>query len=110
MLIISEILNNQFKIHRDTTTDTTSKQSRPDMHLKEESFPPLILFEEKPTSKQNQIAFNELKSKFKYLPHYYKLGFVLGITITQNIVNIYKMPTMSFVAKYDLNNLTDRIK
>ncbi len=69
MKIIREIA--VLKPERNTTSDSTLAQTRPDGYLYSEGFPPVVVWEEKSKDSELDEARADLRNKFRWLQHYH---------------------------------------
>jgi len=108
MKIIREIA--VLKPERNTTSDSTLAQTRPDGYLYSEGFPPVVVWEEKSKDSELDEARADIRNKFRWLQHYGKLNFIVVISIAGDSVEFSKMTSvgLSSQTSFNLNNIAHR--
>ena len=100
------------EIERNTTSDSTLSQTRPDGYLYCEGLPPLVVFEEKHKDIELNEARENLRKKFFWLHHYHQLNFIIVIAIAGDTIEFAKISQhgMSSQVVFNLQTIDDRFR
>jgi hypothetical protein len=94
---------------RNKISSSTLKATRLDAYLYESGRPPVVIVEEKASGDMMQAAVSDITTKVRFLPHYQKLSFLIGIAIAGDEVRMFKLCSDSSMQDVTTFSLTSKV-
>jgi hypothetical protein len=94
---------------RNKISSSTLKATRLDAYLYKSGCPPVVIVEEKAAAAMMDDAIRDITTKVRFLPHYQKLSFLVGIAIAGDDVRMFKLGKGSSMQNVTTFSLTNRV-